>query len=82
MGFLKQIILNGLVGGLLGAAAIGIFAFLVAGSEGLANGLVLGGVLGLVAGISITGIAGGTYWWAGVASRFGDWYQKRERGED
>lgn len=82
MEFLKHIIVNGLVGGILGAAVIGIFAFLVAGTDGIANGLVFGGALGLMAGISITGYAGGTYWWTGVANRFGDWYQKRERGED
>lgn len=82
MGFLKQIIINGLTGAVMGAVVIGIFAFLVAGSAGILNGLAFGGALGLMAGMSLTGFAGGTYWWTGVASRFGERYQEKERGED
>jgi len=72
-----------LVGGVaIGALAIGLFAFLVAGKEGLVNGLIWGAVLGLVGGGSATGHLIYTYYWSDFAGQVGDAVNDPNRDHD
>jgi hypothetical protein len=82
MNILMQVVVSGLTGSAIGAAMLGIFGFLVAGTDGVLNGLVLGGAIGLFAGMGMVGYVGNALWWRGVIGRYGDWRQRRESGED
>jgi hypothetical protein len=50
--FFIRFIVNALVGGLLGAITIGALGLLLAGFQGVLNGLIFGGVIGMVGGFA------------------------------
>ena len=82
MKFLMQVVISGLTGSAIGAVLLGLFGFLVAGMQGVANGLALGSAIGLFAGMGLIGYVGGAYWWRGIFNRYGDWRHRRDSGED
>lgn len=69
--FFIRFIINGLVGGLLGAILIGGLGLLLAGFQGVLNGVILGGVFGIVGGFASIGMLENTAWFTGVISRYG-----------
>ena len=77
-----RLLLNAISGAVIGALSMGLFALLVAGTDGVVNGVLIGLIGGFVAGLSIPAYIGGAYWWQGVVYRFGRWWQNRESGED
>ena len=65
-----------------GALAIGLFAFLVAGKEGVVNGLIWGAALGLVFGGAATGYLVYTLYWGDFAGEVGDAVNDPNRDPD
>ena len=59
---------------LLGALILGGLGLIVAGVDGVLNGIVLGGAVGLVGGIMITGLSGVAY-----GSKIAEWWGRHMR---
>jgi hypothetical protein len=72
-----------LVGGVaIGALVIGLFAFLVAGKDGLVNGLIWGAAFGLIGGLFAAGNLIFTLFWSDVAGEAGDAINDPNRDPD
>ena len=55
---------DGTVGALIGAVMLGSFGGLFVGGEGLANGALMGGAYGAVAGLGLAAVYGRAVLWA------------------
>jgi hypothetical protein len=64
------LLLNLFAGALLGALLLSVIAFLVAGWEGVVNGLLFGAAFGTLAGIGASTYVGYSFW-EGFARRLG-----------
>lgn len=73
-----RVMLGVLGGGVFGMLAVGLFAYLVAGPEGLANGVVFGAVPGMFAGIMASTSIVQTEWLEGISGSFGRRIRKKD----
>lgn len=64
------LLLNLFSGAIVGALLLGLIAFLVAGWEGVLNGLIFGAAFGTLAGIGASTYIGYSFW-EGFARRLG-----------
>jgi hypothetical protein len=79
--FFKLLLRNTVIAVTLTTIVLGTFGFLVAGKEGVLNGVTWGFILGL---ISVPFLASAIYakYWGDYAGRYGQWYvENKTEGE-
>jgi hypothetical protein len=76
-GFFKAILRIATISIALGVVILGLIGFLLAGRQGLINGMIWGLVLGLVS-VPFSLMTFGPKYWGGYAKRYGEWYVNKE----
>ncbi len=75
--FFIQLAFNSIITIALASLGLGVFFFILAGQEGLVNGLTWGLILGIMS-IPFTAMVIMTKYWEGYSTRYGAWWIKKE----
>ncbi|MCB0034785.1 MAG: hypothetical protein KDE51_12220 [Anaerolineales bacterium] len=76
--FFVRLLINGVLGLMIGAAVLSMIGYLLAGNEGLLNGAALGAIVGLLGGLTAVGNLEGFGWTMGTIRRYGEHRHKED----